>query len=157
MSGALRLGGLLAGMVAFDVIMNFPGVSASSPVLSLLAPSIDLLVVLAILLSASYAAQGVRTGFAAGVALLVAVVVGWQAWRRWGAPPEAGRIVVLSLSTLCAGAASFFLSRLVLRGFGSAMLRNLFFLAAACGAVVQALLGVRVFSPSVVPVILGLR
>ena len=157
MSGALRLAVLLAAMAALDVIMNIPGISASSAVVSLLAPSIDLLIVLAILMSASYARQGVRNGAAVGVGLLIAAFFGWQAWRRWGAPPEAWRILVISASTLCAGVASFFLSRLVLSGFRSAILRNAFFLAAACGAVVQAMLGVRIFSASVIPSLLGFR
>ena len=157
MSGALELAGLLAGMAGFDVIMNIPSVSASSPVISLLAPSIDLLIVLAILMTASYARPGARTGVAAVVGIAVAVFFGWMAWRRWGSPPAAARTIGLGLSALCAGAASFFLSRLVLRAFRSATLRNVFFLAAACGAVVQALLGVRVFSASVIPSLLGFR
>jgi hypothetical protein len=156
MRAALRAPGLLAGMVAFDILMNLPGVSAASPLLSLLAPSIDLLVVLAILMSAAYGNQRVRAGFAVAVAFLLAVFIGWQAYRRWG-EPAVGRTMVLGAATLAAGAGAFFLSKLVLRGFTDATLRNLFLLAAACCAIAQALLGVRIFSPSVVPGMLGFR
>jgi len=149
-SQALRAPGLLAGIVFIDVLINLPGVSPSRPVLSLLAPSLDLLVALALLMSAAYGGERVRTGFAAGVSVLLALVIGWHGYRRWGIP-DAGRTVVLAGAALAACAAFFFLSKLVLRGFGDAVLRNLFLLVAACCAVVQAILGVRIFAPSVVP------
>ena len=157
MNGALRAPGLLAGMAAFDILMNLPGVSPSSPVLSLLAPSIDLLVVLAVLMSAAYGSQRVRTGVAAAVAILLAMFVGWQAFQRWGASAGTGRVIILAAAAVCAGGASFFLARLVLRAFGDAMLRAAFLLVAACCAITQALLGVRIFSPSVLPGMLGFR
>jgi len=145
--------GLLAGMVLFDVLINLPGVSQASPLTSLLAPSLDLLVVLAVLMSAAYGSQRVRTGFAVGVSVFLALFLGWQAYLRWGAP-GAARIAVLCMAAVGAGVASFFLSRLVLRGFNDAVLRSLFLLAAASCAVVQAILGVRIFSPSGMPGIL---
>jgi hypothetical protein len=157
MNAALRALGLLAGIVAFDILLNIPGVSGVSPVLSLLAPSIDLLVVLAILMSASYATRRVRIGFAVAVALLVALFAGWEAFGRWGQRAGAALVVILAAAALVAGGASFFLSRLVLRGFSDATLRSVFLLTAAGCAMMQALLGVRIFSPSVVPVLLGFR
>jgi hypothetical protein len=153
----LRAPGLLAGMICFDLLLNSPRFSSISPLASLAVPSIDLLVVLAILLSAAHGNARVQTGFAAGVAGILAFFLGWQAFRRWGAPDEVLRLALLGVAAIGAGAASFFLSRLVLRGFSNAVLRSLFLLAAAGCAVVQALLGVRIFASSVVPVMLGFR
>ncbi len=141
---------LVAGMVLFDILINLPGVSAASPLASLLVPSLDLLVVLAILMSAARASRGVRTGLAAGISVLLASLIGWQAYSRWGTP-ELARIAALGIAAAGAGVASFFLSKLVFRGFNDAVLRSLFLLAAASCAVVQALLGVRIFVGSSVP------
>jgi hypothetical protein len=154
---ALRASGLLAGMTCFDLLLNSPHFSSISPLASLAVPSIDLLVVLAILLSAAHGNERVQTGFAAGVAALVAFFLGWQAFRRWGASDGVLRLALLAIAAVGTGAASFFLSMLVLRGFRDAVLRSLFLLAAAGCAVVQALLGVRIFASSVVPVMLGFR
>ena len=153
----LRAPGLLAGMVCFDLLLNGPRFSLVSPLASLAVPSIDLLVVLAVLLSAAHGTERVRTGFALGVAILLAFFLGWQAYRRWGASDGALRLALLGIAAVGAGAASFFLSRLVLRGFRDVVLRSLFLLAAAGCAVIQALLGLRIFAPSVVPVMLGFR
>jgi len=150
MSQTLRTPGLLAGIVLIDLLINLPGISPGSPLASLLAPSLDLLVALALLMSAAYGGQRVRTGFAAGVSVLLAILIGWEGYRRWGTP-GAGRILIVGIAAVVACAAFFFLSKLVLRGFRDAVIRNLFLLAAAGCAVVQALLGVRIFAPSVVP------
>jgi len=155
MNGAFSAVGLLAGIAGFDILLNLPCFSGASPMASLLAPSLDLLVVLALLMTAALVTQRAYRGFAVAVALLVAFHVGWQAYRRWGAPPAAGRITLLGLTVVGVGVASFFLSKLVLRGFSVATLRSLFLLAAACCAIIQALLGVRVFSSSIVPRMLG--
>ena len=154
MDGARLAPALLGGMVLFDILINLPGLSAVSPLASVLAPSVDLLVVLAILMSAARGGQGVRTGFAVGVSALVALVTGWQAYHRWGAS-SAWQLLALGAAACGAGAASFFLSKLVYRGFRDAVLRSLFLLAAASCAVIQALLGLRIFAPSSVPGILS--
>jgi len=151
--GARLVPGFLAGIVAFDVLLNLPGLSSASPLASLLAPSIDLLVVLALLMSTAGASRGVRTGFSVGVSFLVALVIGWQAYHRWG-EPSPWRLVALGVAACGAGAASFFLSKLVYRGFKDAMLRNFFLLAAASCAVIQAIRGPRIFAPGAVPGIL---
>jgi len=151
--GARLVPGFLAGIVLFDILLNLPGLSSASPLASLLAPSIDLLVVLALLMSTAGAGQGARTGFSVGVSFLVALVFGWQAYHTWG-EPSAWRLVALCAAACAAGAASFFLSKLVHRGFKDAILRNLFLLSAAGCAVIQAILGPRIFAPSTVPAIL---
>jgi hypothetical protein len=163
MDGARSLPGFLAGIVLFDIIINLPGFSPASPFASLLSPSLDLLVVLAVFLTAARGGSGVRTGFAVGVAVLVGLTVGLRGYLRWGAP-EAGRFLaagaVLPLIGLggaglgaagLSGLASFFLSRPVYRGLADVILRSLFILAVACCTVVQALLGARIFAPSGVP------
>ena len=157
MNGALRAVGLLAGIAGFDILMNLPCFSRVSPVATLLAPSVDLLVVLALLMTVTLVTQHASWGFAVAVALLVAFYVGWQAYRRWGVPPAVGQITLLGSGVVGVGVASFFLSKLVLRGFSNATLRSLVLLAAACCALIQALLGVRVFSSSMVPGMLGFR
>jgi hypothetical protein len=157
MNRALRAAGLLAGMAAFNILLNIHGFSWASPVASLLDPSVDLLVLMAILMTAALVNQRAHVGFAVGVAVLLALYVGWQVFQRWGAPLAAGRIALIGLAALVAGVVSFFLSRLVVRGFDDATLRSLFLLAAACCVIIQALLGVRIFSSSVVPGLLGFR
>ncbi len=140
MTGARSAPGLLAGIVLFDILINLPAFSPAVPVSSLLAPSLDLLVVVALLMTVARAGPGVRAGCAVGLAILLGAAVGVQAYLRWGAP-----------SLACgpaAGAASFFLTRLLYPGLADSLLRSLVLLAAALCAVIQALLGVRVFGPS---------
>ena len=150
MSQALRAPGFVAGVVLIDALMNLPGFSAAAPVTSLLLPSLDLLVALALLMSAAYGGTRLRTAFAVIVSVLLALLIAWQGYRRWGTP-DAGRIIIVGVAGVAACVAFFFLSKLVLHGFGDAILRNVFFLAAACCAVVQALLRVRIFAPSALP------
>ncbi|MGA2763683.1 MAG: hypothetical protein ABSG17_10000 [Spirochaetia bacterium] len=158
---------LAAGIMLFDLLINLPRLSPASLPASILAPSLDLLVVLAILMSTVRTRPGLKTGVATGVSVAVALVVGLEAFLRWGAQ-EAGRVfgnglvaegLLLGVAALAAltavGLASFFLARLVLQGFGDPLLRSLFLLAAAGCAVIQALLGVRVFAGSAVPGIVG--
>lgn len=155
--------GLLAGILLFDLLINIPAFSPASPVLSLLAPSLDLLVALALLFAVSQAASGWRTGLVAAVSLLVALLLGLEALDRVGlgvaarmvregpalrtAALAAGGLVALG----AAGIAAFFLSRLVIPGFADPVLRSLFLAAAAVCAVLQALAGLHVFAPSVIP------
>jgi hypothetical protein len=56
MQAAKSLPGLVAGLLFFDLLINLPGFSTASPVASLLAPSIDLLVVSAALVGIAQAA-----------------------------------------------------------------------------------------------------
>ncbi len=142
MPGARFVPGLLAGIVLFDLVINLPAISPVSPVASLLAPSLDLLVVVALLLTVARGGPGVRTGFAVGVAVLVGLAVGLQAYLRWGAGS-------LAAGPVAAGA-SFLASRLVYPGLADPVLRSLVLLTAALCAVIQALLGVRIFGPSAV-------
>ncbi len=132
--------GLLAGIVLFDILLNLPAFSPASPVASLLAPSLDLLVAVAFLLTVARSSPGVRTGFAVGLALLAGPVIGIGAFLRWGPPSLA--------AGPAAAAASFFLARLLYPGLADRLLRSLVLLAAATCAVIQALLGVRIFGPS---------
>jgi len=157
---ALRL---LAGALIFDVLIDLPGFSGAAPAASLLAPSLDLLVVMALLLLVSSAAPRLRSGFAVAISILLAVLLGWKAVDRLG-PAEVIRfftgVSALGKAALVAGgavvlaaaaSAAFLGSRLVLRGFEDALLRNVFLAAAAVCAVTQALTGLRVFSPSEIP------
>jgi len=157
---ALRL---LAGALIFDVLIDLPAFSEAAPVSSLLGPSLDLLVVMALLLMVSSAAPRARTGLAIAVSIFLAILLGWKAVDRLGpsevaqfftgasplgmAALSAGGIVVLA----AAAAAAFVASRLVLRGFEDAALRNVFLAAAAVCAVTQALTGLPVFSASEIP------
>jgi hypothetical protein len=155
--------GLLAGTLLFDILINLPAFSAASPVVSLFAPSLDLLVALALLFVVSKAAPGYRTTLVAVVSLLLALMLGWEALDRFGLG-EAARLlrqgpalrtaalVACALVALGAGgAAALFLSRLVLPGLADPVLRSVFLAAAAMCAVIQALTGLHVFSPSVIP------
>jgi len=166
MDGARLAPGFLAGVVLLDILVDLPGFSPAAPVASLLSPSLDLLIVLAVLMSAARGGPGLRAGFAAAVAAFMGLSIGLRAYLRWGAP-EATRflaagavfpIVLLGLAAVIAaalaGIASFLLSRLLYRGLAHAVLRSLFLLVAACCAVIQALAGVRIFAPSSVPGIL---
>ena len=74
MNRALRAAGLLAGMAAFDILLNVHAFSRASAVASLLDPSLDLLVVMAILMTAALVNQRVQIGFAVGVAAITRVV-----------------------------------------------------------------------------------
>lgn len=162
MRGRLALR-LLAGALILNVLIDLPAFSAAAPAASLLAPSLDLLVVMALLMMVSSAASKPRAVFSIVVSILLALLLGWKSVDRFG-PAEVVRLFAgasaLGKAALAAGgvltlaaaaAAAFAGCRLVLRGFEDAVLRNVFLAAAAVCAVTQALTGLRVFSPSEIP------
>ncbi len=154
---------LVAGIVLLDLLINLPAFSVSSPLGSLLVPSLDLLVVLALLMGVSQASSGLKTGFSIAVSVLLTLMLGWETVERVG-PREAlgllqagpalrsALLVVACIAALAAcGTAAFFASRLALRGLADPFLRNVFLVVAAVCAVLQAATGLRVFAPSMVP------
>ena len=154
---------LLAGALIFDVLIDIPAFSVSAPVASLLAPSLDLLVVLALLLGVSTAAPRLRRGFAIAVSVFAAALLAWKAVDRFGpahmisslmnapVPARAALVAAGAAAVAAAGAVAYLSSSLVLRGFEERLLRNVFLAAAAACAVTQALTGARVFSQSEIP------
>jgi len=154
---------LLAGLFIFNLLLNLPRAEPAALFSTLLAPSIDLLVAAAICLA------GVRTGdssrrtvrIAAAVVtvLLMACAVGerfgWAVYMRLfgdsGALPAAASLVLCAATAAAAFAAAYAASGLVAAGFGTLIVQNVFLLLIAASVVAQVLVGVRVFSPSVVP------
>jgi hypothetical protein len=156
---------LLAGLLLFDLLLNLPGLDPSSPAASLLAPSIDLLIVAAVCLGAVRSAEASRRVprivAAAAVVLLMACALGERFGydvfaKLFGTGAGAGGSAVASLLVSIAGAAAVFvaaylISSLVVAGFGTTIVQNVFLLLVAASVIVQVLVGARVFVPSVVP------
>ncbi len=149
MKPALRLAGLFAGLLLFNLLLNLPGFTREAPVASLLAPSIDLLVVSALL---AFAAQSRPTGRRALRALAVALLLlftVYEAATRFGTDAVFRPLPLLAVP---AGAAAGWLAAgLVLRGFDAALVRSAYVAAVAVTAVVQVMTANKVLTQSIVP------
>jgi hypothetical protein len=161
--------GLLAGLLAFDLLLNLPGVTPSAPFAPLmlfanhLAPSIDLLVVAAVLMVSAGAGPrakaGIRVGLAAAVALLLGMEVllrlgpgAVHAWSRampWGLLALAGAGAVAALAAV--GVLSWLLAGMLYNGFARATWRSVFLAVVAGCTILQVLTRVRIFAPSALP------
>ena len=152
--------GLLAGLVLLDVLVNLPGLATARPLITLLAPSIDLLVLVAACLGVSQAGEGARAPLRIVVAAAAVLLFGWKAAARFGAdvpshllgPGTAALGWAFAAVALCAaGAAAWALCGLLVKGFTSALSRNVAFLVIAAAAVTQVLTGRHLFTASIVP------
>jgi len=158
---------LLAGLLLFDVLVNLPGFSPSSPFGSLLLPSIDLLVIAAACMGIAQAGERARLPLRIAVSALAVILVACGAGLRFGFDIAArlfgGGSFLLSsagwaasLGLLAAlGAAAFFLSGLLVGGLQPPISRSIVLLLISLAAVLQVLSGRRLFSSSVIPRLMG--
>ncbi len=163
MRAARPLPGLLAGLVAFDLLLNLPGFSTASPAASLLAPSIDLLVITAACMGTAQTGQRARQGLGIVVTIAAVLLIASRTGARFGfdvglrlvAPGTAvgtAASCLLSLAILAAAAGvSYLLVGLLVRGFAPPITRSVVLLLIALLAVLQVLTGRRLFSASVIP------
>ena len=151
--------GLLAGLLGLDLVMNAAALEVSrgagGVARSLLAPSIDLLVVAAALMGVSRAGARSQAWLRALVAALGVLLLVLRAGLRfaWAAPGGAAGWVMGAAAAAACGAALYVLSLPVVRGLAIPVARSETLLAIALGAEVQVLLARAVFTPSVVPTI----
>jgi hypothetical protein len=160
MPAAKSLPALVAGLLFLDLLINLPGLSAASPVVSLLAPSIDLLVVAAALVGISQASEQARVPLRIVMSILLAALLCYKAAARFGVPaiavslgfgsPVAGYALGMVVC-LAAAALVYFCSPLVLGSFSFATVRSLFIVVVALLAVLQVVSRHRIFEPSAIP------
>ncbi len=164
-----RVLGLLGGLLLLDVLLDLPGFTANAVVGSLLAPSIDLLVVCAILVTGAQAGESGRRPLRI-VALAVLLLLGlYSAGKRFGLEAalllfgttprgtvegwvaEAASCLVSLLFLAAAAALGWIATGLVVRGLETRLARSLFIALVAITAILQVVTGNRVLSPSAVP------
>jgi hypothetical protein len=157
MRGARTIPWFLLGILLLDLLLNAPAYSADSPVLSLLRPSLDLLLMLAALLV--ICRTGERTRFwlriallAPGLLLIVSTAI---VWRGPAVRFLEARLPLVILSLAAAGALCFFCFGFILRGFEHPVPRNLFLLAVAFLGILQITSGREVFRQSAIPRLVG--
>jgi hypothetical protein len=146
MRGARTIPLLLLGILLLDLLLNAPAYSADSPVVSLLRPSLDLLLLLAALLVIGRAGERARFWLriallVPGLLLIVFTAIGW--------PGPVARFLELLLAA--AGVLCFLCFGFVLRGFAHPVPRNVFLLAVAFLAILQITTGPEVFRQSAIP------
>lgn len=160
------LPGLAAGLILFDLLLNLPGLDTVAPAASLLVPSLDLLLVGALCIGIAQAGESSRRGLRIAASLLVLFLMAYGAARRFGFSAAfhlfgvtglqvAASCVISLIAAAAAGAACFFLSGLLVRGFAPAIVRSVFVLVIALCAVLQVLAGPHLFAPSIVPRIIS--
>ena len=162
------LPGLLGGLLLFDLLLNLPRFSPAAPVESLLAPTIDLLVVVAACMAAAQAGESPRRALRAAVAVLVAALAACGAGLRFGfdiAPrlfgggsPAAMAAGWAAAAAACAaaGVLAFLVSGLLVNGLQAPIVRSVMLMVIAGGAVLQVVSGRRLFGPSVIPRLIAL-
>jgi hypothetical protein len=167
------LPGLLAGLLLFDVLVNLPGLSPSSPLASLLAPAIDLLVIVAACMGIAQAGEGARRPLRVAVSVLAVALVACAAGLRFGFDIMPRLVAggngsgaggwgiaagwVLSAAILgAAGVVSFLLSGLLIAGLQPPVVRSIMLLLIALAAVLQVVSGRRLFGASVIPRLIAL-
>ena len=128
MKAARSLPGLLIGLFCLDLLISLPGFEPSSPFVSLLAPSLDLLVIVAFCALISQAAEPSRRGLRIAASLLTIFLAGYEAGSRFGvpailhlfgdAPASLALAVILVIAALAAAAfACYLLSGLLVNAF----------------------------------------
>jgi hypothetical protein len=168
MRTARGLPGLLAGLLLFDLLVNLPGFSSSSPLVSLLAPTIDLLVIAAACMGIAQAGDDLRLPLRIVVSVLAVVLAACAAGLRFGFDlpvrlfaggsalgVAAGCAVSVGILA-AAGGISFLLSGLVIRGLQPPVVRSVMLLVIALAAVLQVASGRRLFGASVIPRLIAL-
>ncbi len=149
--------GLVAGLLGTDVAMNAATLDvshgAAGVVSSLLVPSIDTLVVVAILMAGSRGGAGPRRALRVAVAVAGVLLLVLRAGLRfsWSAPGgAAGWLIAVAAAAAC-GAALYALAVPVLRGLANTVVRSVTLLAIAVAAVIQVILARTLFTASVLP------
>jgi len=135
---------------------------------SLLAPSIDLLVLVAACMGIAQAGGPARRPLRIGLAVLAVGLMACAAGLRlgWGAGGQlfgggpamtaASGWAVSALIAAAAGLAAFLVSGLVVRGLEPRLVRSVLLLLIALAAVLQVVSGRRVFAASVIPRLIAL-
>jgi hypothetical protein len=153
MRGARTILLFLLGILLLDLLLNAAAYSADSPVVSLLRPSLDLLLLLAALLVIGRA--GERAQFWLRITVLVpALLLIVFTAIEWPGPVARFLEIRLPLAILLLAAASglcFFCFGFVLRGIAHPVPRNVFLLAVAFLAIMQITTGREVFRQSAIP------
>jgi len=159
---------LLAGLFLFDILVNLPGFVPSSPVASLLVPSIDLLVIAAACMGIAQAGERARMPLRIALSVLALFLVACSAGLRFGLdagarlfgggafPQVAAGWAVSFVLLAAAGAASFFLSGLLVGGLQQPISRSILLLVVCLAAVLQVVSGRRLFTASVIPRLIAL-
>ena len=162
-SAAATLAGLTAGLILFDLLINLPGWSFAAPVSSLLAPSVDLLLVAAALMGAATASPGPRLGVRIVVCVLLVFLLGYAAGTRFGfdiafrlfggnsAVLFAAGCVLSAAAVAAAAGLAWLFSRLVIHGFSHIVTRSVFLAVVALLTVLQVISGKHIFMPSEIP------
>jgi hypothetical protein len=160
--------GLLAGLLLLDVVVNLPAFSPSAPAGSLLAPSIDLLVLVAVCMGIAQAGQGPHRALRAGFAVLTVVLMASAAGLRFGwdaggrlfgqglAMRAAAGWAVSVLAAAAVGFAVFELSGLLIHGLEPPLFRSFLLAVISLAAVLQVVSGRKVFTGSVIPKLVAL-
>jgi len=160
--------GLVAGLLLLDLLVNLPAFVPAAPVRSALAPSIDLLVLVAACMGISQAGDGARRPLRIGLGVLAAALAaaaaglrfGWDAGGRLfgdGQAMAAAAGWAACVLLAAAGAfAAFLVSGLVVRGVEARVIRSAVLLVIALAAVLQVVTGKRLFTASVIPRLIGL-
>jgi hypothetical protein len=168
MRTARTLPALLSGLLLFDLLVNLPGFSASAPLASLLPPTIDLLVIVAVCMGIAQAGEDLRLPLRIAVSVLAVVLVACGAGLRFGfdiAPllfggGSAGSIAagwaVSAAILVAAGCLSFLLSGLLIAGLQPRIARSVMLLVIALAAVLQVVSGRRLFAASIIPRLIAL-
>ena len=139
---------LAGGLLASDLLLNLPRFSATGWAGSLLAPSIDLLVVSAVLLIGAQSGDaGRRASRILAAALIVALDL-YAGLSRFGVEPW--HLLAALPAAAAVGMAGWLAAGLVVRGFQSGVTRSAFLALVALAAILQVALGNRVLAPSVV-------
>jgi hypothetical protein len=145
------------GLLSADLLLNLPRFSASSSSAgyrgswagSLLAPSIDLLVISAVLLVGAQSGEAGRRASRILAAVIIVVFDLFAGLSRFGTPTW---LLFAALPAAAALAlAGWLATGLFVRGFESALTRNAFLALVAVAAILQVALANRVLTPSVVP------
>ncbi len=160
---ARRLGGLLPGLLLFDLLLNLPALAPSAPVRSLLAPTLDLLVLVAACMGIAQAGEGARRPLRAVLAVVAVGLVAASAGLRFAWSPGSAMAMTAAagwaltgLMAVVVAVAAFLISGLVVRGVESRVTRSVLLLAVALAAVLQVVSGRRLFAPSVIPKLVAL-
>jgi hypothetical protein len=158
----------MAGLLLLDVLLNVPLFSPWSPAGSLLAPSIDLLVLAACCMGIAQTGGPTRRSLRIGLAVLAAVLVACEAGLRfgWGAGGHllgsgpamraAASWVACLLLAAAVGLAGFALSGPTVRGLEAPLARSLLLLAVSLATILQVVSGRRLFTASVIPRLISL-
>jgi len=159
---------LVTGLLLLDILVNVPAFSSTAPVSSLIAPSIDLLVLVAACMGIAQAGGPARRPLRIGLAVLAVALMacaaglrlGWEAGGRlFGAGPAMTAAAGWAVSVLIAAAAGlavFLASGLVVRGLEPGLVRSVLLLVIALAAVLQVVSGRGVFTASVIPRLIAL-